>query len=235
MDIVTLIKSAMTAYNANNDLNVFDHIEQSIESWYNRPVRNLQDLKDRCNKKIVGDVFEDLAVLYFKTLRNKKTNQKMFYNVCKLADVPAEVLTKLNLKTKDYGIDIILQDYTGAFSCVQVKFRKTHNRNKLTWKSLSTFYALATRTGPYHRYIVFTNCKSVNHVHGKSDKDWSICIGSLRGIEYFQWLDMINQGIIFKESSALPEYKDLIQKLKPDITELRELRLKRFENQKPLA
>ena len=38
-----------------------------------------------------------------------------------------------------------------------------------------------------------TNVNGCKHIGQKSDKDWSICIGSFRNINHFDWLNIINK------------------------------------------
>ncbi len=96
-------------------------------------------------------------------------------------------------KVQDMGIDIIAVDQNNNYYAVQAKFRKPpkyKTKYGLSWKELSTFYALANRTGPYIKHIVMTNSHYVRHVGQKTDKDVSICLGTFRNITKFQWLEM---------------------------------------------
>ena len=82
------------------------------------------------------------------------------------------------------GIDIICEN-NGIFSAVQCKYKKPCKTRKhcVTWKELSTFYALCLKTQiPWKKYIVMTNCEYVTHMGQKTEKDQSICIGTFRNI-----------------------------------------------------
>ena len=46
-------------------------------------------------------------------------------------------------------------------------------KNVLSWKQLSTFYALCR---PFDKYIIMTNCDYVRHQGVKTNKDLSICL-----------------------------------------------------------
>jgi hypothetical protein len=80
------------------------------------------------------------------------------------------------------------------YYAVQCKYKKnkTIRRNILSWKALSTFYAICLKTGPYDKYIVMTTCEYVTHQVAKCDKDVSICIKSFQNITKDEWLSMCN-------------------------------------------
>ncbi len=145
-------------------------------------------------------------------------------------DVPDEILLKLNMKRRDMGIDIICEN-NGIFSAVQCKYKKPCKTRKhcVTWKELSTFYALCLKTQiPWKKYIVMTNCEYVTHMGQKTEKDQSICIGTFRNISKDEWIKMsgitgnligeTNDNIIVNESKQLSQ------------EEIRERRIVYFES-----
>ena len=90
------------------------------------------------------------------------------------------------------GIDLVIEDKNGFFSAVQCKYKKhlSYKKNVVSWKTLSTFYSLCMRSGPWNKYIVITNCDYVRHVGKKTSKDMSLCIGSFRKITKEEWTKM---------------------------------------------
>jgi predicted helicase len=112
-------------------------------------------------------------------------------NVWLLKDVPDELLAKLSLKRPDVGIDIIAE-HQNKYYAVQCKYKKhvSHKKNVVTWKQLSTFYALVLRTGPWAQYIVMTNCDYCRHMGKKTAKDVSICLRTFQNITQEQWVQM---------------------------------------------
>lgn len=199
---------------------IFDLLLEKFKTYYDRPAHSLQEIKDKLNTKVKGDILEHFALRYFIVC-------KKWENTWLLEDVPQEHLDKLHLKRRDMGIDLISIDSQGRYYAIQVKYRKRNpykSRTGLSWKQLSTFYALATRSGPYHKHIVFTNADFVRHVGKKTEKDWSICIGTLRRIPKHQWCALAGEDA----------HKDVVTKdvitTKLSITELREARLKALEN-----
>jgi HJR/Mrr/RecB family endonuclease len=120
-------------------------------------------MKLRNNKKLCGDIFEVFCVLYLKYVKD-------FTNVWLLKDVPVYLLEKLTMKRQDMGIDIVVENM-GLFMAVQCKYKKhiSYKKNVLSWKTLSTFYALCLRTGPWEKYIIMTNCDYTRH-QGKKTK-----------------------------------------------------------------
>jgi predicted helicase len=166
-------------------LNLFDEFQTECQKWYEQPAHTFTEMRTRDNKKIRGDIFEDFTVLFLKHARN-------FQEVWRLRDVPEDVLDKLGLKqTQDMGIDIVAEK-DGKYYAVQCKYKKhtSFKKNILTWKQLSTFYALCLRTGPWEKYIVVTNCEYTRHAGKKTLKDVSICLKTLQGITKEQWTCM---------------------------------------------
>lgn len=193
--------------------NLFDEFQAECQKWYEQPAHTFTEMRTRDNKKIRGDIFEDFTVLFLKHARN-------FDEVWRLGDVPEEILDKLGLKrNQDMGIDIVAKK-SGKYYAVQCKYKKhtSFKKNILTWKHLSTFYALCLRTGPWEKYIVVTNCEYTRHAGKKNEKDVSICLKTLQGITKEQWTRMCElEGHMLTESSN-PK----------NLQELRALRLARF-------
>jgi len=193
--------------------NLFDEFQAECLKWYEQPAHTFTEMRTRDNKKIRGDIFEDFTVLFLKHARN-------FDEVWRLGDVPEEVLDKLGLKrNQDMGIDIVAKK-GGKYYAVQCKYKKhtSFKKNILTWKQLSTFYALCLRTGPWEKYIVVTNCEYTRHAGKKTEKDVSICLKTLQGITKEQWTRMCElEGHVLTESSN-PK----------NLQELRAARLARF-------
>ena len=165
-------------------LNLFDEFIIECQKWYSQPAHSLVEMRKRDNKKIRGDIFEEFCVLYLKHIKN-------YEKVWRLPDVPDEILLKLSLKRRDMGIDIICEN-DGIFTAVQCKYKKhtSYRKHSVSWKELSTFYALCLRAGPWEKYIVMTNCEFVNHMGQKTEKDQSMCIGTFRNISKEDWIKM---------------------------------------------
>jgi hypothetical protein len=170
----------------SNNTNLFDQFITICQKWYEAPAHSLGEIKRRDNKKIRGDIFELFSLLYLKYIKN-------YENPMLLKDVPKEMLEKLSIKKRDMGIDIIVQ-HKDNYYAVQCKYKKhiSKKKNIVTWKALSTFYALCLRSGPWEKYIVMTNCDYAKHEGKKSEKDMSLCIGTFRNIDKDNWLKMCN-------------------------------------------
>ena len=192
--------------------NLFDAFLVECQKWYEQPAHTFTEMRVRDNKKVRGDVFEEFCVLYLKHVRK-------FQNVWRLENVPDELLTKLSLKRPDVGIDIIAES-GGKYYAVQCKYKKhvSMKKNVVTWKALSTFYALCMRTGPWEKYIVMTNCDYCRHMGKKTVKDVSICLKTLQSITKEQWIEMCEKKGDVVDST--------VKKLTVD--ELRAARLARF-------
>ena len=193
----------------------FDEFIKECQKWYEQPAHTFTEMRTRDNKKIRGDIFEELCVLYLKHVKG-------YSQVWRLADVPDDVLGGLGLKRPDMGIDIICEK-DGRYSAVQCKYKKhTGYKSKtiVTWKQLSTFYALVLRTGPWDKYVVMTNCDYVRHMGNKTPKDLSICLRRFQQITKEQWTQMC--GLEGHAVSEAPKPKVLTPE------ELRAARIARF-------
>lgn len=191
--------------------NLFDQFLVECQKFYDQPAHTFTEMRMRDNKKVRGDVFEEFSVLYLKHVRG-------YENVWRLEDVPDEVLGGLGLKRQDMGIDIVCER-NGKYTAVQCKYKKhaSIKKNIVTWKQLSTFYALCMRTGAWEKYIVMTNCEYVRHMGKKTAKDLSICLRTFRKITKEQWACMCGLNA---------EEKEPVKKLTAE--ELRAVRLARF-------
>jgi hypothetical protein len=205
--------------------NLFNEFLKECQTFYDKPAHNLIELKQRKNTKIKGDIFEEFSVLYLKHV-------KKYNNVWLLKELPDDVLMMLNMKRRDMGIDLIVE-HNGDFYAVQCKYKKacTFKKNVLSWKQLSTFYALCMRTGPFNKYIIMTNCDYTRHQGDKTEKDLSICLKSFQNITKDQWLLMCDKvGAKISDDNPVETITYDIQMEKKDNKEkLRELRLKYFD------
>lgn len=171
---------------SKNSKDVLARFLKEVDAHHNREVHCLQDLKQRDDKKLHGDLFELFAQLYLKVVLK-------IPHVWLLREVPETDLDKLRLRRRDMGIDIVGLDDDGNYYACQVKY-KSHNNSRrkiaVTWKEVSTFFSLAERTGPYATLIVLTTANYVRHVAPKTAKDLSICVGTLGHIAWELWLEM---------------------------------------------
>ena len=165
--------------------NLFDAFIIECQKSYEAPAHTLTEMRNRNNKKIKGDIFEEFCVLYLKHIKNYK-------NVWLLKYVPEEILKKLTLQRRDMGIDIIVEINENVYYAVQCKYKKhtSMKKNILSWSALSTFYALCLRTGPWDKYIIMTNCSYTRHQGKKTAQDLSICLKTLQNINKDDWLKM---------------------------------------------
>lgn len=198
-------------------INLFDEFVSECQKWYEQPAHTFTEMRTRDNKKLRGDVFEDFSVLYLKHVKG-------YTNVWRLEDVPEHVLGGLGLKRPDMGIDIVAEK-DGKYTAVQCKYKKhtgKKSKNVLSWKQLSTFYALCLRTGPWESYIVMTNCDYVRHAGKKTRKDISICLKTFQKTTKEEWTQMC--GLVGETISE--------KKRKLTLEELRAIRLSKFESTK---
>ena len=203
--------------------NLFDKFIIECQSFYEKPAHTLQEIKQRDNKKIKGDIFEEFCLLYLKNIKN-------YDNVWLLKDVPDDILNQLKMVRNDMGIDIIVE-HNNLFYAVQCKYKKpnTFRKNILSWKQLSTFYALCLRTGPFEKYIIMTNCDYTRHQGSKTYKDISICLKTFQNCTKDEWLKMCDKEGQIINNEINPEINaEIINNCLTDREKLRELRIKYY-------
>jgi hypothetical protein len=224
--ILNNVKLEITKSLSSN--NIFGNFITFCENYCGTPVHSIRELKTKQNTKLKGDIFEHFSYLYLVHVINMK-------DVWFVKDCPKEILTQLKLSNSDLGIDLISRDIDGLFYAIQVKYRKKGKKtnNVLSWKELSTFYALVSRSGPFHKHIIFTNADYTRHVGEKSIKDKSICFKTLENIKYEQWLKMCgNQGFNLLDTINSIKENILVNEFPKTINELRLRRLEYYDNLK---
>jgi hypothetical protein len=218
--------------------NLFDEFVNECQKTFDKPAHTMLELRNRTNKKLKGDKFEVFCLHYLYEIYELD-------NVWRLEDVPDSVLLILGMKRRDMGIDII-GEKGGKYYAIQCKYKKYKERkNVLTWKELSTFYALCLKTGPWEKYIVMTNCDYTRQAV-KTEKDLIICKKKLQSITKNEWLKMCNkEGNQLKEEEKAQEKKKEEEEKAPqkeeeekkvtlkarpkNIEELRKLRLEYYD------
>ncbi len=222
------INSAIYSALSKSEGNVYEHIEEIFQTEFHKPSSTMLELR-RKTEKSKGDLFESFCVLYL---------EKKGYTCWKLKDVPDHIREYLHLTKQDVGIDLIAkcmsthkkeEDRFELWFPVQVKFRSESKDNKgrtvrrVTWRDISTFLSLCTRTGPEHgwsKHIIFTNANSVCWKGKKNKKDYTIARGTLTGQDKIFWSSFINK----KENNTIYD----LQNKKESINNLRENWLNRI-------
>ena len=168
---------------SKSDVNVFEHISDYFQTFYDRSCNNMTSLKKR-TKNESGFVWEHFCLMYLKS--------KGYGECWLISETPIDILEKLNLSRMDMGIDIVIKHNNGFFA-VQAKWRSNKNKKSkisLTWNMLSTFYALCARTGPCLNFIVITNCDFVRRQGKKFKMDQTIAKGGFLACKRDTWINM---------------------------------------------
>ena len=184
-----LISKIINIQDKDNNKNKFDCLMQEFENYIEGGVaHNMSELKEKANnKKKKGDLFEAFCFLYIENVL--KHDRVWFYK-----DFPIELKNQFDLTKNDYGIDL-LSKKGDHYYAIQCKYRKPQEKiQTIPWKSLSTFYAIVVKTGPWLKHITMTNTNGCRHIGKKTDKDWSICLGTFRKIDHFSWLKFIDSA-----------------------------------------
>ena len=190
-----LIKKNIQSDNNNNK---FDSLMREIENYIEGgTAHNMAELKEKANnKKKKGDLFEAFCFLYLEIVLNH--DHVWFYK-----DFPKELKDQFHLTKNDYGIDLLSKKGDNYYA-IQCKYKKPQDKMQIiSWRALSTFYAIVVKTGPWLKHITMTNVNGCKHIGQKTEKDWSMCIGTFRKIDHFAWLKMSNSNI--EESATVVE------------------------------
>ena len=186
--LTVILKTELIKEISNQKTNMLDSMINVCETFYNKPVHNLNELKKK-NNKLKGDIFECFCKLYM-------INYYKLQDVWFLKDIPEVIRTHLNLRKQDFGIDLVGRDSSGRYYAIQAKYRKRKGNKKITlsWKQLSTFYALCLTTGPFYKHVVFTTADYARHIGKKTEKDITIGYNKLKKINHFEWLNIVEKN-----------------------------------------
>lgn len=135
-----------------NELNSFD---------------NFYEIAKNLLPKQKGDLFEEFTKYIFKYHPNYRYFTK---EVWLLNEVPLSILTKLNMPTKDMGIDLILIDKYNKLHAIQCKFRMNIDEI-ITWNELATFYGLTFGVAKgFKGGFYVTNTLEITEIAKKSNR-----------------------------------------------------------------
>ena len=152
------------------------HLLDVCDSFYQKPAHNLDQLKMRNKIKVT---FEYFTQLYMKHCFGLK-------HVWLLSEIPDDVKSKLNLSHRDFGIDLVGVDNDDNYY-VQSKFKKEIKRKLDLLETIVHFLCLCSRTGPYHKYVVFTTIDYVSRI-GKTNKDITVNFNNIKKLITFNGL-----------------------------------------------
>lgn len=225
MSVTQLISKAISR-TLGTSSNVFDTFIKEVQNYLDSPSHTLQDLRRQASTTFKGEIWEEFCVLYLSKMKG-------FEHAWRLKDVPENIRESLKLGSKDIGIDIVAQK-GGLFYAVQCKYRGSKDYNlrtrgyksttSISWKDLSTFYALCSRTGPWAKHIVMTNADHISRMGTKDEKDWSICKKSFQNITSDEWRNMMGITGHTLNSSSIQDTSTPVGQ-----EEMREARLKFLE------
>ena len=169
---------------SRTDRTIFESLLDKFQTNYEKSADTIQKLQKKTTKS-KGTGFETFCKMWLKA--------KNYPQVYLLKEVPQDILDVLNLPRNDLGIDLIAIDSNGGYYAIQSKYKlgSKYRANKVSWKELSTFHDLCSRTGPYLRRITMTNCVGVRHIGDKDEKDQTIAFNTFNNADRAFWLKMI--------------------------------------------
>lgn len=183
-------------------------------------VLSFADLEKRIatisDNKEKGDAFEVFAEAYLATQRRHEVG-----TAWPLDAVPLDLLKKLKLPLKDYGVDGVTCTTLGGHQVYQVKFRS--GRPPLTWEELSTFMGLSD-SPEIQSKVVITNCDDLPSVINDRHNFFCIRGSDLDRLtaEDFQVIEawVSDAAIAFQRSTPFPHQQEaldaIVQALKTE-------------------
>lgn len=161
-----------------------------------KPCHNLASLKQR-NTTSKGSLWEEFCRGYLLAVYQCPA-------VYRFEECPDSLKQQFHLGSRDMGIDLIAQMPSPSsveqkepmYAAVQCKFRKPSTNKKrpktlVSWKDLSTFLSLASRTGPWCRHIVMTNGHGVAWQGRKHAMDQVIAMQTFQNMSRSDWTQML--------------------------------------------
>jgi superfamily II DNA or RNA helicase len=178
-------------------------------------VKSFADLEKRIaaitENKGKGDAFEVFAEAYLATQRRHEVG-----TAWPLDAVPLDLLKKLKLPLKDYGVDGVTRTTLGGHQVYQVKFRS--GRTPLTWEELSTFMGLSD-CPEIQSKIVITNCDDLPAVINERHNFFCIRGSDLDRLtaEDFKVIEawVSEAAIAFKRSTPFPHQQEALDAIVP--------------------
>jgi superfamily II DNA or RNA helicase len=153
---------------------------------------------------IAGKDFEQFAKLYFLYEPSVCNEYK---NIWLFNGAPLKIKEKLGLGTKDYGVDLILEDHEGLLSVVQCKFKQDQN-SSVTWTKDKLANMLADGDKADF-FIIFTNASRIDtHTLSKKKK-------KLRAITFGDLIHLSNETIQTMKSFLLDQQRIVQPKKSP--------------------
>lgn len=179
--------------NKDQKINIFDFISDKINFEFEKPCNNINDFSKRTTKNI-GDFFEIFCLLYLEYYG---------YIAYLLKDVPEDILIKLKMVRKDFGIDIVAEK-DGNYYAIQCKYKNRKNKKIpiVGWKELSTFYSLCMRTGPWKKMIVMTSANYVRRQGKVTESDLTFSYNTFKNIPMDFWKSISDYKSIFDTTIA---------------------------------
>ena len=144
--------------------------------------RSVDEARKSAQRK--GERWEEFCLLFLREVEGVEA--------WLLKTVPSSVLEEAGLKRRDVGIDILARGERGGLVAIQCKFRGSGRR--VSWREVSTFYALCSRTGPWEKKIVMTNGSGVRREGRGGEGEATMCRGRFLSLRREEWAKMAGLG-----------------------------------------
>jgi len=165
---------------------VIGKIIDGVEDWrgfYNKLIALANSDKDTYTNT-VGRGMEQLAKLYFQVKYPRRYTNVYLYD-----EIPRELKKSLKLPKKDFGVDLLLEDFMNKYTAVQSKFR-SREYVTLNWGQDELSHLLASGNN-CDNFCVFSNAsdlaKEVKNKMYEKDGSWYVLCEELKKTDKKFW------------------------------------------------
>lgn len=155
------IVDVKTEPNKNIKFILFD---KHCRQLYVKPKDNMKEYKCEENKDIKSVIFEYFAMKYFKSIYNWSYDRSKYFgfkNVWLIQHyIPEDIISYLQLNgiNNISDIDIICKNDYNQYYAINIKHKRKYKRGKyIKPEELTNFYLIVNQSGPWIKYITFTN------------------------------------------------------------------------------
>ncbi len=238
--ITSCIRQALS----KSDENIFQSLCDVFRTHFEKASHSITEIKKKTTKQ-KGLIFEVFCKMFL--------TERGYDDVWMLNEIPDDILSYLNMVRFDIGIDLVARikiDKNGTndkenyfYIPVQAKYRKEtkdfmkRTVHRVTWKDVSTFLALAQRTGPpkgWLKHMIITNADNVTWRGKKSKKDFTYAKKTFEKASRTFWMNFIGmKGNVLNDEIKEVNVQGIKienepKKQEQDIKELRKGFLDRF-------
>lgn len=179
-------------YDVIKDAQSWNDVYQALTKYNTNATQNSK------KKTTAGLLFEEFCQYYYQAEPSKANETKKVYL---FNEIPSTTKEKLGLRSKDHGIDLILENHEGEFTAVQCKFTNDQNSN-VSWSKhkIANLFAEGERCD---FFVVFTNAGNVDR-HTLTKKPGQLSIITFNGLSRLSLATLENIKLLAEKKKPKP-------------------------------